>query len=142
MLELSFKGEAIQEELMFKAQTRKQTRAARQPDHVAKITPTLSVSVWQSNDTENGRVRMHWDVSRLSSDDPSRTYKTLKIESLLEFPAFLARVAMGFAQTEAVSPQLRSELLQFAKDMELLTERRDANGSGQHDPAEASPVRF
>ena len=124
---------------MFKNSMRKPSQA-REPDHTARLTPTLSVSVWQSHDLETGRVRMHWDVSRLSSEDPSRTYKTLRIESLLEFPAFLSRVATGFAQTEAVSPQLRSELLQFAKDMELLTQRREANGEAKEEPAETCCV--
>lgn len=85
---------------------------------------------------------MHWDVSRQSQDDPSRTYRTLKVESLLEFPAFLSRVATGFAQTEAVGPQLRNELLQFAKDMELLMVRREANGADRTEPKEPESIRF
>jgi hypothetical protein len=85
---------------------------------------------------------MHWDVSRIGSEDPSRTYRTLKIESLLEFPAFLSRVATGFAQTDAVGPQLRNELLQFAKDMELLAVRRDANGVDRAEKKEAEPIHF
>jgi hypothetical protein len=122
--------------------TRKQTNATgRQPDHTARITPSLSVSVWQSHDSETGRVRMHWDVSRLSGDDPARTFKTLKVESLLEFPLFLATVAAGFAKTEAVGPELRAELLQFAKDMELLTERRESNGAAEKKP-EGNHIRF
>ncbi|MFO0791005.1 MAG: hypothetical protein U0805_16220 [Pirellulales bacterium] len=123
--------------------TRKQTHvASRQPDHTARITPSLSVSVWQSHDLETGKVRMHWDVSRLNSQDPSKSYKTLRVESLLEFPSFLAKVASGFAQTEAVGPKLRSELLQFAKDMELLAERRDANGVAEEPSQEAAAIRF
>ena len=126
---------------MFK--TCKHSRSAsRQPDHVAKITPTLSVSVWQSHDIESGAARMHWDVSRISSDDPSRTFKTMKIESLLEFPAFLARVAIGFAQTEAVSNRLRDELLQFAKDMESIVVRRASDGVDRADEAEDDLIRF
>jgi hypothetical protein len=85
---------------------------------------------------------MHWDVSRIAGGDPMRTYKTLKVESLLEFPAFLARVAAGFAQTEAVGPQLRKELLEFAKDMELLAKRRDANGKDEQHEPEAELVHF
>ena len=116
--------------------TRKQTNgAARQPDHTARITPSLSVSVWQSHDSETGKVRMHWDVSRLNSEDPSKSYKTMRVESLLEFPSFLAKVAMGFAQTEAVGPRLRSELLQFAKDMELPMVRRRNKSQKRHPSA-------
>ncbi len=124
-------------------QPRKNARSGpRLPDHEAKITPTLSVSVWQSHDAETGNVRMHWDVSRVCFDDPSRTYRTLKVESLLEFPAFLARVAAGFAQTEAVGPHLRDELLQFAKDMQMMATRRDANGADRPGGKAAEPIRF
>lgn len=123
--------------------TRKKSHvAARQPDHTAQLTPSLSVSVWQSHDSETGKIRMHWDVSRINSADPSKSFKTLRVESLLEFPNFLAKVAQGFAQTEAVGPQLRSELLQFAKDMGLLTERRNANGHADEPGDEAAPIRF
>ena len=115
---------------------------ARHPDHTARITPSLSVSVWQSHDSETGKVRMHWDVSRINSEDPNKSFKTLRVESLLEFPAFLAKVATGFAQTEAVGPKLRSELLQFAKDMELVTEQRNANGVAEDRGSEAAPIRF
>jgi hypothetical protein len=137
-----YKAEAIHGELMFRQPRKPAGSAARQPDHVAKITRTLSVSVWQSYDQESGRTRMHWDVSRLSSDDPSRTYRTLRVESLLEFPAFLARVAAGFAQTESVGPQLRTELLQFAKDMELMARRRDGNGIDSEEGGVREPVQF
>ncbi len=116
--------------------------AARQPDHTAQITPSLSVSVWQSHDSETGKVRMHWDVSRINNEDPSKSFKTMRIESLLEFPLFLSKVAIGFAQTEAVAPKLRSELLQFAKDMELLAERRSVNGAAEKPGSEAEPLRF
>jgi len=115
--------------------------AGRHPDHTAQITPSLSVSVWQSHDSETGKVRMHWDVSRINSEDPSKSFKTLRVESLLEFPAFLAKVALGFAQTEAVGPKLRSDLLQFAKDMELLAERRDSNGVAEESGKDAG-LRF
>jgi hypothetical protein len=137
-----FESGEIYGELMFTALRKHARFASRQPDHVAALTPTLSVSVWQSVDSETGGVRMHWDVSRIGSEDPSRTYRTLKIESLLEFPAFLSRVATGFAQTDAVGPQLRNELLQFAKDMELLAVRRDANGVDRAEKKEAEPIHF
>lgn len=133
---------AIHGAFMFTALRKSAYSAARPPDHVAPLTPTLSVSVWQSLDPKTGSVRMHWDVSRQSQDDPSRTYRTLKVESLLEFPAFLSRVATGFAQTEAVGPQLRNELLQFAKDMELLMVRREANGADRTEPKEPESIRF
>ncbi len=120
---------------------RKQKPSARQPDHTARITPSLSVSVWRSHDSETG-VRLHWDVSCISKDDPSRSFKTLRIESILEFPLYLARVAAGFASTEAVSPQLRSELQEFAKDMELLAEKRQANGAVEKKELEAGGFPF
>jgi hypothetical protein len=40
-------------------------------------------------------------------------------------------LAAGFAKTEAVEPKLRAELLAFAKDMELLAIRREANGNAE-----------
>jgi hypothetical protein len=85
---------------------------------------------------------MHWDVSRTAGGDPTRTYKTLKIESLLEFPAFLSRVATGFAQTEAVGPELRAELLEFAKDMELLAKRREVADTGEPSEPHVKLVHF
>jgi hypothetical protein len=41
---------------MFNQSCKHASSAARQPDHVAKVTRTLSVSVWQSHDAETGRV--------------------------------------------------------------------------------------
>lgn len=123
-------------------ENRKPKRAARHPDHIAKLTPSLSVSVWQSHDSDTGNPRMHWDVSRISKDDPSRTFKTLKIESILEFPQYLSRLADGFARTEAVSSELRTELLQFARDMEKLTEKREANGAAEKEKLECGGIRF
>jgi hypothetical protein len=118
---------AIMENVMFNHKPRSRKENARLPDHVARVTPTLSVSVWQSHDPERG-VRMHWDVSRVNGDDPARTFKTLRIESIFEFPSLLARISKSFAETEAVSPRLRSELLDFARDMNLFASRREANG--------------
>lgn len=101
-----------------------------------RVTPTLSVSVWEARDMETGRVRMHWQVIRNHPENPSVAYKTLRLESLLEFPEFLARIAAGFARAPGVPEKLREELLDFSKQQAAIVEFRKADGLAEPEKAE------
>ena len=87
---------------------KEQSSTRRGPSEIMPLTETLSASLWNSED-ENGQVRFHWDISRMS-EDQSRTYKTMRVESLLEVPAFTARLSEAFANSSAIPAALREKL--------------------------------
>ncbi len=123
-------------------QNGQQKSSPKRPDHTARLTKSLGVCVWTSHDSETGQMRMHWKVERVDSKDSSKMYSTLSVASILEFPRFLSKLCYGMAQTEAVSPRLKSELVGMGKDMEQLAEKREANGHAPEGSSEPVTVPF
>ena len=111
----------------------KQNRPRRGPSETMELTETLAAAIWSAED-EKGQVRYHWDMSRLS-DDKSRTYKTKTVESLLEVPAFAARLSEAFANSSGVPAELREKLaLQaeaLAECVQLVNGGRERKVNGQ-----------
>jgi len=78
------------------------------PTERLQLTETLKVAVWRSED-RNGAVRFNWDLSRVA-EDGSRTFDTMVVSSLLELPAFTAKLSELFANSSSVPQQLRERL--------------------------------
>ena len=105
-----------------------QNRFSRRPQEKQQLTPTLAVSLWKSEPSEDGRVRFHWDVARIA-DDGSRTLATKTPESLLELPMFVARLAEAFASSSAIGEALRTKLSELAARLHPIAQALNADAS-------------
>ena len=88
--------------------TKQQDGSSRLPSEKLPLTNALMAAIWTGED-KNGQVRFNWDISELS-DDKSRTYKTKRVESLLELPEFTAKLSEAFANSSAVPADIREKL--------------------------------
>ena len=88
--------------------TKQQSGSGRSPSERIPLTSALVAAIWNGED-KNGQVRFNWDVSELS-EDKSRTYKTKRVESLLELPEFTVKLSEAFANSSAVPADVREKL--------------------------------
>lgn len=102
-----------------------QNRSRRGPSETVLLSDTLAAAIWSTED-ENGQVRYHWDMSRVSAEDKSKTYKTKRVESLLELPAFTARLSEAFANSSAIPAEIRDKLAAQAVALNEYVERVEA----------------
>jgi hypothetical protein len=121
---------------IFNSNDRQGDRSHRTPGEQVKLTANLVASVW-SVEGEDGEIRFNWDMSRLSNDG-SRTFRTKRVENLLESVEFVGKLSEAFANSSSVPAELREELaaqaVALAECCEQLGRRRsEAKSNGQAD---------
>lgn len=112
-------------------------RRGRQPDETQQLTKSLSASFWRA-DTDGG-TRFHWDIARIGEN--GRTFKTKRVEDVLELVQFGCRLAEILANSSAVESGLRKRLAAMSVALSEVIEvlnSSDVNGEAKSDPGAAS----
>jgi hypothetical protein len=99
---------------IFSFNRRERLAQPSRPAERFQMSENLEVAVW-SAPRQDGTRRLSWALSRVNPVDPTRPFKTLRPEDLLEVPMVLAALASGFAQLPELAPEVREQLRELAK---------------------------
>src|SRR5947209_4938556 len=86
----------------------------RRPAERIQMSPNLEVVLWSAPRLDGTR-RVHWAFSRVNPIDPTKPFKTLRPEDVLEVPMVLVSLASGFAELQDLDPAIRKQLREVVK---------------------------
>jgi hypothetical protein len=98
---------------------------SRQPTEKLQVSENLEIAVWQAVES-NGARRLHWNFSRINPQGGS--YKTLRVQDLLQLPSAIAVLAAGFKQIPSLPGELRDALSKLGELMVQVDSQLEGNG--------------